>query len=210
MKAAMIAGLLWVFLAPVGAPAGFTVDGAEVEVHRKGDSAEVRIAYDVTVNNTACGWFQAEFEGLPEGDRAPKATLILDGKEYATVADGTEYATVAEGASGDRSFRAFREEKEEGRHLLDGAKSIRLRLEFPAWACAGPEVTVPVPFPRSYVHSADAKDAAKKGFPRLAVKFDAEVEGASAEVKATFKAVPAGAKVLLRFDARSAGASILP
>lgn len=201
MKAALIAGLLWVFLAPVGAPAGFSVDGAEVEVHRKGDSAEVRIAYDVTVNNTACGWFQAEFEGLPEGDRAPKATLILDGKEY---------ATVAEGSGGDRSFRAFREDKEEGKRALDGAKSIRLRLEFPAAACAGPDVTVPVPFPRSYVHSEDAKEAAKKGLPRLSVKFDAEVEGATVDVKATFKSVAKGAKVVVRADASSAGASLIP
>jgi len=201
MKAALIAGLLWVFLAPMGAPAGFTVGGAEVEVHRKGDSAEVRIAYDVTVDNTACGWFQAGFEGLPGGDRAPKATLILDGKEY---------ATVAEGSGGDRSFRVFREDKEEGKRALDGAKSIRLRLDYPAAPCDGPEVAVPIPFPRSYAHSEDAKDAAKRGIPRLAVTFDAEIEEATAEVKATFKAVAAGAKVLLRYDARSAGASIVP
>jgi len=201
MKAAMIAGLLGMLLAPMGAPAGFAVDGAAVEVHRKGDSAEVRIAYDLAVNNTACGWFLAEFEGLPEGEFAPKATLLLDGKEFATIAEGT---------GGSLSFRAFHEEKEEGRRALDGAKTIRLRLDYPARACAGSELTVPIPFPRSYVHSAEGKDAAKKGFPRLTVKFDAEIEGTAAEVRATFKSVGVGVRAVLRADARSAGAAILP
>ena len=70
-------------------------------------------------------------------------------------------------------------------------------------------MTVPLPIPRSYDHGEKGKDRPKNELPRLAVRFDAEVEGATAEIKASFRAVPHGTRVVLRSDARSAGASLL-
>jgi hypothetical protein len=200
MKTAIAAGLLGWSMLLVGAPAGFEVRSAEAQVRRTGDSAEVRIVYDLAVHNAACGWFLGSFEDLPGGDGAPKATLLFDGKEY---------PAKVEERDGQRQVQAFQASKDEGRRLLEDSKSVQLVLTFPAVACTGPEVTVPLPFPRSYVFTEDGRKAQKGEYPRLSVRFDAEVEGATAEVRATFRAVPAAARLALRSDARSAGASLL-
>ncbi len=199
MKATLLAGLLGGWLLLVGAPAWFEVRGAEVQVHRAGDSAEVRIVYDLTVREAACGWFQAEFDDLPGGAQEPKAVLLLDGKEFP--------ARVEE-AGGKRRVQAFQESREEGRKALEGAKSVQLALAYPKVACTGPEVTVALPVPRTLFSREEAEGGPKKEFPRLSVRFDAEVEGASAEVRATFRSVPFGARLVLRSDSGSAGASV--
>jgi len=200
MKTAIATGLLGWSMLLVGAPAGFEVRSAEVQVKRTGDSAETRIVYDLAVHNAACGWFLASFADLPGGDQAPKATLLLDGKEY---------AAKVEEMDGKRQVQAFQASKDEGRKLLEESKSVQLVLTFPTAACSGPEVAVPLPFPRSYIFREDGRETQKAEYPRLSVRFDAEVEGATAEVRATFKAVPAASRLALRSDARSAGASLL-
>ena len=200
----LLFGVLLVAGAPpvfAGAPAGFTLQGTEVRVNRSGDSAEVRITYDLTVNETACGWFMAEFDALPAGAQEPTAVLILDGKEFPARLTGGE---------GTRQFQVFQKEKEEGRRALEGAKSVRLVLTFPKAACSGPEMTVSLPIPRSFVHHPDRREEPKTELPRLSVRFDADVEGTSAGITATFRSPPAGARLDLRADARSAGVSLLP
>ena len=208
MKSAILKVLLFGVLlvagaSPVfaGAPAGFTLHGTEVRVNRSGDSAEVRITYDLTVNETACGWFMAEFDALPAGAQEPTAVLILDGKEFPAHLMGGE---------GTRQFQVFQKEKEEGRRALEGAKSIRFALDFPKTACAGAEMTLAVPLPRSYVHRKEGRSEGKNEVPDLSVRFDVEVEGMTSGLRATFRSAPAGARVVLRADSRSAAVSLLP
>lgn len=207
MKATMVAGLLggllllaWAPAGFAGAPAGFAVRGTEVQVRRTGDSADVRIVYDLSVNNVACGWLQAEFDALPGGAQALKAALLLDGKEF---------PAVVEGPAGERRVQAFQDWKHEGRRAFEKAKSVQLALSFPTVACPGPEMSVPLPIPRETYHHEEAKKEPKNELPRLSVRFDAEVEGATAEIRATFRSVPAGSRLVLRSDPRSAGASVL-
>ena len=198
MKSLVLAGLAAPFLA-MGAPASFEVRGAEVEARRSGDAAEVRVVYDLTVIDAACGWFLAEIDGLPAGEREPKAALVLDGKEF---------PAAVEESRGGRAVQAFRESREEGARALGAAKSVRLVLTFPKAPCTGPEFTVPVLLPKPEYWREEGKER-QKGFPRLTVRFDAEGEAASAEIRATFRTVPGGARVVLRSDPLSAGVSIL-
>ena len=200
MKATMVACLLGGWLLLVGAPAGFEVRSAEVQVRRSGDSADVLIVYDLSVSNAACGWFLAEFDALPGGEQEPKAALLVDGKEI---------PAVLEGPAGKRRAQALRDSKDEGRRVLEKAKSVQLALTFPAVACPGPEVSVPLPIPRETYHHEEAKEAPRNALPRLSVRFDAEIDEASAEIRATFRSVPHGARLVLRSDSRSAGASVL-
>jgi len=199
MKSVVLLGLALPLFAPMGAPAWFEVRGAEVEVHRAAGAAEVRIVYDVAVRDAACGWFLGQFDALPAGAAEPKATLLIDGKEYpAAVEDGR----------GARAVQAFREEREQGVRVLSAAKSIRLVLAFPKAACPGPEITVPIPVPAPEFRG-DPEKEPPKDLPRVSVRFDSEVEEATAEVRATFRTVPRGSRLVLRSDARSAGATLV-
>ncbi len=199
MKALVLAGLVVPFLS-MGAPASFEVRGAEVEARLAGGKASARIVYDLSVRDAACGWFLAEVEGLPGGAGEPKAVLVLDGKEFpASVED----------SSGKRSVQAFRDAREEGARALEAAKSVRLVLAWPEAACAGPEFVLPVLVPRPEYWRENGDGEPRKDLPRLSVRFDAESEEAKAEVRATFKSVPRGARLVLRSDPRSAGVSIL-
>ena len=198
LKIAALPLLALPLFAPFGAPAGFEVRGAEVEVRRAGAEAEVRIVYDVDVKEAACGWFLAKIEGLPAGDAAPKAFLSIDGKEY---------PAVVESERGVPSVQAFRAERKDGVRLLS-SKSIRVVLVYPKVACPGPEVSValPVPVP-AFVH--DGMKEPSSVLPRVSVRFDAKDEETSAEVRAVFRAVPRGARLVLRSDALSAGATLV-
>ncbi len=200
VKIAALGGLVCSLFAAAGAPASFEVRGAEVEVRRSGDAAEVRIVYDLAVRDAACGWFLAQFDGLPSGAGQPKASLVIDGKEFP--------ASVEE-QRGVRSIQAFQEEREEGARVLGVAKSVRLVLAFPKAACPGPEISVPVTVPwPAYWREHEEKEP-RKELPRLSVRFTSEVEEATAEVRATFRAVPGGLRLVLRSDARSAGATLV-
>jgi len=198
LKIAVLPLLALPLFAPLGAPAGFEVRGAEVEVRRAGAEAEVRIVYDVDVKEAACGWFLARFEGLPSGDAAPKAFLSIDGKEYPAVVESERDVP---------TVQAFRDDRKDGVRLLS-SKSIRVVLAYPKAACKGPEVSVAIPVPvPTYLH--DGMKEPSNTLPRVSVRFDAKDEESSAEVRAVFRAVPRGARLVLRSDALSAGAAIV-
>jgi hypothetical protein len=188
------------FLPPFGAPAAFEVRGAEATVVREAGIADVRIVYDVDVKDAACGWFLAPIEGLPTGDAAPKASLLCDGKEF---------PAALEEDGGRSAIQAFRDDREAGVKLL-AAKSVRLVLAFPKAPCTGPEVSVPLSIPvPAYRNRGETVKEPPTELPRLAVRFDARGGDATAEVRATFLAVPKGARLVLRSDALSAGAAIV-
>jgi hypothetical protein len=187
-------------LSPMGAPAMFEVRGAEATVVREAGSAEVRIVYDVEVKDAACGWFLARVDGLPKGAAAPKATLLCDGKEFPAAIEEDD---------GHAAVQAFRDARKGGVEALS-AKSIRVVLAFPKAPSDGPEVSValPVPVPAFWHRGESGKDVPTT-LPRLAVRFDARGGDAPAEVRATFRTVPKGARLVLRSDALSAGAALV-
>lgn len=196
--APMALAVLWIAApALAGAPAWFEVRGAEVSVRRTGDSAEARVVYDLAVRDAACGWFCAEVAGLPSGKDAPRAALAIDGKEYPLA--------LAQDRSGTPVLSAWRDaDRDEGVKALTEAKSVRLVLSFPKAACAGPEFPFPVLLPRPEYREEEPRNE----LPRLSVRFDAESDGTTAEVRVTFRSVARGSRLVLRSDALSAGVSV--